>query len=221
MTAQPETHAFATKARQLLNLMIHSLYSNREIFLRELISNASDAIDKLRFKSISEPDLVGDDNYYRISIAFDKDAKTLSIADNGIGMTRQEVIDNLGTIAQSGTAEFLQQPQRRRAEGRQPDRAVRRRLLQRLHRRPGSGGADLQRRRRDRSALEVQGRGRLHRGGRRRAARHPGAPASARRRPGVRRQPAPAPCGAQVLRPHRGAGTHGEGGRGRLPRQRG
>ena len=109
MTAQPETHAFATKARQLLNLMIHSLYSNREIFLRELISNASDAIDKLRFKSISEPDLVGDDNDYRISIAFDKDAKTLSVADNGIGMTRQEVIDNLGTIAQSGTAEFLQQ----------------------------------------------------------------------------------------------------------------
>ena len=109
MTAQPETHAFATKARQLLNLMIHSLYSNREIFLRELISNASDAIDKLRFKSISEPDLVGDDNDYRISIAFDKDAKTLSVADNGIGMTKQEVIDNLGTIAQSGTAEFLQQ----------------------------------------------------------------------------------------------------------------
>lgn len=108
MTAQPETHAFATKARQLLSLMIHSLYSNREIFLRELISNASDAIDKLRFKSISEPDLVGDDNDYRIRIAFDKEAKTITVEDNGIGMTRQEVIDNLGTIAQSGTAEFLQ-----------------------------------------------------------------------------------------------------------------
>ena len=109
MTAQPETHAFATKARQLLSLMIHSLYSNREIFLRELISNASDAIDKLRFKSIGEPDLVGDDNDYRISITFDKEAKTIGVEDNGIGMTRQEVIDNLGTIAQSGTAEFLQQ----------------------------------------------------------------------------------------------------------------
>ena len=109
MTAQPETHAFATKARQLLSLMIHSLYSNREIFLRELISNASDAIDKLRFKSISEPDLVGDDNDYSIRIAIDKQAKTLRVEDNGIGMTRQEVIDNLGTIAQSGTAEFLQQ----------------------------------------------------------------------------------------------------------------
>ena len=109
MTAQPETHAFATKARQLLSLMIHSLYSNREIFLRELISNASDAIDKLRFRSISEPDLVGDDNDYSIRIAIDKQAKTLRVEDNGIGMTRQEVIDNLGTIAQSGTAEFLQQ----------------------------------------------------------------------------------------------------------------
>ncbi len=109
MTAQPETHAFATKARQLLSLMIHSLYSNKEIFLRELISNASDAIDRLRFKSISEPDLVGDDNDYNIRIAFDKQAKTIRVEDNGIGMTRQEVIDNLGTIAQSGTAEFLQQ----------------------------------------------------------------------------------------------------------------
>ena len=107
MTAQPETHNFETQARQLLNLMIHSLYSNREIFLRELISNASDAIDRLRFRSIREPELVGDDNDFRIRIAFDKTAKTLSVEDNGIGMTRQEVIDNLGTIAQSGTAEFL------------------------------------------------------------------------------------------------------------------
>ena len=108
MAAQPETHHFETKARQLLNLMIHSLYSNREIFLRELISNASDAIDKLRFRAIREPELVGDDNDFRIRIAFDKDAKTISVEDNGVGMTRQEVIDNLGTIAQSGTAEFLQ-----------------------------------------------------------------------------------------------------------------
>ena len=87
--------------------MIHSLYSNREIFLRELISNASDAIDKLRFKAIETPELIADDPDYRIDITFDKDAKTLTVADNGIGMTRDEVISNLGTIAKSGTAEFL------------------------------------------------------------------------------------------------------------------
>ncbi|NKB97736.1 MAG: molecular chaperone HtpG [Pseudomonadales bacterium] len=105
--AQAETHQFQTEAKQLLQLMIHSLYSNREIFLRELISNASDAIDKLRFKAIEDGDLIADDPDYRIDITFDKDAKTLTIADNGIGMTREEVIDHLGTIAKSGTAEFL------------------------------------------------------------------------------------------------------------------
>jgi len=102
-----ETHNFQTEAKQLLKLMIHSLYSNREIFLRELISNASDAIDKLRFKAIEAPELLEGDPDYRIDITFDKEAKTLTIADNGIGMTRDEVIDNLGTIAKSGTAEFL------------------------------------------------------------------------------------------------------------------
>ncbi len=107
--AQQETFGFQTEARQLLHLMIHSLYSNREIFLRELISNASDAIDKLRFQAIEQPDLLGDDPDSAVTITFDADAKPLSIADNGIGMTRQEVIDNLGTIAKSGTAEFLAQ----------------------------------------------------------------------------------------------------------------
>lgn len=102
-----ETHNFQTEAKQLLKLMIHSLYSNREIFLRELISNASDAIDKLRFKAIEAPELLGDDPDYHIDITFDKDAKTLTITDNGIGMSREEVITNLGTIAKSGTAEFL------------------------------------------------------------------------------------------------------------------
>ena len=105
--AQAETHQFQTEARQLLKLMIHSLYSNREIFLRELISNASDAIDKLRFKAIEKPQLIADDPDYRIDVTFDKDAKTLTVADNGIGMTREEVIENLGTIAKSGTADFL------------------------------------------------------------------------------------------------------------------
>ena len=109
MTAQAETHGFQTEARQLLKLMIHSLYSNREIFLRELISNASDAIDKLRFRSIAEPGLVAAGEEFAITIGFDKDAKTLTVEDNGIGMTRAESIEQLGTIAKSGTAEFLEQ----------------------------------------------------------------------------------------------------------------
>ena len=103
-----ETRGFQTEAKQLLHLMIHSLYSNREIFLRELISNASDAIDKLRFESLSDDALIADDPEVRIRIDFDADAKTLSVADNGIGMTRDEVIDQLGTIAKSGTAEFFE-----------------------------------------------------------------------------------------------------------------
>ena len=105
--AQSETLNFQTEAKQLLQLMIHSLYSNREIFLRELISNASDAIDKLRFLSIEDQSLLGDDSEFHIDISFDADAKTLTILDNGIGMNRDEVIAHLGTIAKSGTAEFL------------------------------------------------------------------------------------------------------------------
>ena len=102
-----ETRGFQTEAKQLLHLMIHSLYSNREIFLRELISNASDAIDKLRFESLSDDTLIADDPAFEIRIDFDADAKTLTVADNGIGMTREDVIDQLGTIAKSGTAEFF------------------------------------------------------------------------------------------------------------------
>ena len=109
MSTQAETFGFETEAKQLLKLMIHSLYSNREVFLRELISNASDAIDRLRFQAIGKPELVGEDNDFAIRVTFDKEAKTLIVADNGIGMSRQEVIDNLGTIARSGTAEFLSQ----------------------------------------------------------------------------------------------------------------
>jgi molecular chaperone HtpG len=105
---ESETLGFQTEARQLLKLMIHSLYSNREIFLRELVSNASDAIDKLRFKAIANPDLAGSDTDYAIEVTFDADAGTVTVADNGIGMTRDEVIANLGTIARSGTAEFLE-----------------------------------------------------------------------------------------------------------------
>ena len=102
-----ETLGFQTEAKQLLQLMIHSLYSNKEIFLRELISNASDAADKLRFEAVTDGSLYENDPDLKITITFDKDAKTISIADNGIGMSKDEVIAHLGTIAKSGTAEFL------------------------------------------------------------------------------------------------------------------
>jgi len=105
---QTETLGFQTEVKQLLHLMIHSLYSNKEIFLRELISNASDAADKMRFAAVSDGSLYGDDSDLAIRINFDKEANTLSISDNGIGMTREDVISHLGTIAKSGTSEFLQ-----------------------------------------------------------------------------------------------------------------
>ena len=106
--ARKETRGFQTEAKQLLHLMIHSLYSNKEIFLRELVSNASDAADKLRFEAVSNGDLYEGDTELKIRISFDKEAKTLTISDNGIGMSRDEVIENLGTIAKSGTAQFMQ-----------------------------------------------------------------------------------------------------------------
>ncbi|AMA64946.1 Chaperone protein HtpG [Candidatus Arsenophonus lipoptenae] len=104
---EQEIRGFQSEVKQLLQLMIHSLYSNKEIFLRELISNASDAADKLRFKALSKSDLYENDGDLKVRISIDKDKKLLSITDNGIGMTRTEVIDNLGTIAQSGTKTFL------------------------------------------------------------------------------------------------------------------
>ena len=105
--AQKETLGFQTEVKQLLHLMIHSLYSNKEIFLRELISNASDAADKLRFEALSAPELLEGDAELKIRISFDKDANTLTIEDNAIGMSRDDVINHLGTIAKSGTAEFF------------------------------------------------------------------------------------------------------------------
>lgn len=107
-TAQKETRGFQTESKQLLHLMIHSLYSNKEIFLRELVSNASDAADKLRFEALKDDSLFEGNSELKIQIDFDKDAKTVTISDNGIGMSRDEVIENLGTIAKSGTAAFLQ-----------------------------------------------------------------------------------------------------------------
>jgi molecular chaperone HtpG len=111
MTAEvnKETLGFQTEARQLLHLMIHSLYSNKEIFLRELISNASDAVDKLRFAALSNDALLEGDGDYAVRVDVDQDAGTVTISDNGIGMNREEVIDHLGTIAKSGTAAFLEQ----------------------------------------------------------------------------------------------------------------
>jgi molecular chaperone HtpG len=102
-----ETLSFQTEVKQLLNLMIHSLYSNKEIFLRELISNASDASDKLRFEALSDDALYEDDSELQILLDFDKEARTITISDKGIGMSRQEVMDNIGTIAHSGTRKFL------------------------------------------------------------------------------------------------------------------
>jgi len=103
-----ETLGFQAEVKQLLDLMIHSLYSNKEIFLRELISNASDAIDRLRFDALSDASLYEHDTDFKIRVSFDKDARTITVADNGIGMNREEAVEHLGTIAKSGTREFFQ-----------------------------------------------------------------------------------------------------------------
>ncbi len=105
--AHKETLGFQTEVKQLLDLMIHSLYSNKEIFLRELISNASDAADRLRFEALTDDSLYEGDSEFKIRVAYDKKARTITISDNGIGMSRAEVVDNIGTIAKSGTTQFL------------------------------------------------------------------------------------------------------------------
>ena len=104
-----ETLGFQAEVKQLLQLMIHSLYSNKEIFLRELISNASDACDKLRFEAMSQPALLEGHSELGIAVSFDKDARTITVSDNGIGMSRVDAIEHLGTIAKSGTREFFAQ----------------------------------------------------------------------------------------------------------------
>ena len=108
MTANVETFQFQAEARQVLELMIHSLYTNKEIFLRELISNASDATDRLRFEALSKPELIGADDRLEILVEMDSKERTVTVHDNGIGMSRQEVIANIGTIAKSGTRELMQ-----------------------------------------------------------------------------------------------------------------
>ncbi|MAX56623.1 MAG: molecular chaperone HtpG [Alcanivoracaceae bacterium] len=109
MSTEKQTHGFQAEVSRLLHLMIHSLYSNREIFLRELVSNASDACDKLRFQSLDNPALIGGGAEPAITLTIDKEAGTLTVADNGIGMDESDVVDNLGTIARSGTEKFLAQ----------------------------------------------------------------------------------------------------------------
>ncbi len=107
-TQKAEKHEFQAEVREVLNLMIHSLYSNREIFLRELVSNASDACDKLRFEALQDASLMGGDEELKIEIEVDKEAGQVIVRDNGIGMTRDEVVENIGTIARSGTKKFLE-----------------------------------------------------------------------------------------------------------------
>src|ERR1700748_1440878 len=106
MAANQEAYQFQAETKQLLDLMVHSLYTNKEIFLRELISNASDALDRLRFESLTDPELLKGDDRFEIRLDVDKTARTLTISDTGIGMSRDEVITNIGTIAKSGTGEL-------------------------------------------------------------------------------------------------------------------
>ncbi|MFW5870045.1 MAG: molecular chaperone HtpG, partial [Candidatus Sumerlaeota bacterium] len=107
-TPKVETHTFETEARQLLDLMVHSIYSNKDIFLRELISNASDAIDKLRYESLIHTDLAKHVDDPHIRIEADKEARTISVIDTGIGMTHDEVVEYIGTIARSGSRDFAE-----------------------------------------------------------------------------------------------------------------
>ncbi len=107
-TRHAETHAFQAEVAKILHLMVHSVYSDRDVFLRELISNASDACDKLRYLTVTEPDLIAGEPNFRIQVTIDKDKRRISVADNGIGMDEQELIDNLGTIARSGTSRFAE-----------------------------------------------------------------------------------------------------------------
>src|SRR5947209_2734680 len=117
----PETLEFKAELKQLLHLITHSLYSNPEIFLRELISNASDAINKAKFDSLSREDLLENDKDWKICLAPDKAAGTLTVSDNGVGMSQAEVIDHLGTIAKSGTRAFLEAVKSQQAEAARPD----------------------------------------------------------------------------------------------------
>src|SRR3954464_6789300 len=117
-TATPERMEFKTELKQLLDLIIHSLYTKKEIFLRELISNAADAIDKARFEGLKKPEMLEGQTDWKIRLTTDKDKNTLTISDNGIGMTREETVANLGTIARSGTKAFMENLKKAEAQDR-------------------------------------------------------------------------------------------------------
>ena len=208
---QAQTLGFQAEVKQLLKLMIHSLYSHKEIFLRELISNASDALDKLRFEALAHPDLLQGSGELAITIDADPQARTITITDNGIGMSREEAIEHLGTIAKSGTAEFLA-----RMTGDQKQDAQ---LIGQF----GVGFyssfivADQRRRlfapRRPRCrcgrALAVERRRRIQRRDRGAAgARHAHRAASQGRRAGLRRRLSHPLAGAEVFRSHRVPRAH-------------
>ena len=213
---QSETRTFQAEVSRLLDIVAHSLYSEKEIFLRELISNASDACDRLRYAALTEPSLGEGDAHYRVVLTPVKSSRTLTIADNGIGMNRDELIENLGTIARSGTAAFVERADRRRQEGHEPDRPVRRRLLFGLHGRRQGRGAEPQGRRQRGLALGLRRPGQLHdRARRRRAARRPHHAAHARGRRGVSRAAPAAPDRQDLFRPHRAADRAGRRQQGR------
>ena len=164
MSTGVEQLEFQAEARQLLDLMVHSVYSNKDSFLRELISNASDALDKLRIEAFRNKDLDVDTSDLHIEIEVDKDARTLTVRDNGIGMTRDEVVDLIGTLAKSGTAELRQQLREAKNAGRVrgTDRSVRHRLLLHVHGGRQGRAAHPQGRRERGHPVGVQRRGHLH-----------------------------------------------------------
>jgi molecular chaperone HtpG len=149
MAAKAEAFKFEAETKSLLHLMIHSLYTDRELFLRELISNASDALDRLRFESLTNDDLLEGDSRFELRLEVDRAARTLTISDSGKGMSRDEVIANIGTIAKSGTGEFQQLFERDGSCGARggADWAIRRRVLFSVHGgRPGYVANALRRR---------------------------------------------------------------------------
>ena len=218
-TASKETRGFQAEVKQLLHLMIHSLYGNKEIFLRELISNASDACDKLRFDSIADPSLLETDPDLKVRISVDTASARSPISDNGIGMSRQDVIDHIGTIAKSGTREFFERLTADAAKDAQligqfgvgfyssfivADRVE---ILIPARRRAGGRGRALGERR-AKGTTRVEG----HHEGSARHRRHP-APAFCGRRPAL--GPPPARDPSQVLGSHHVPDPDEEGGLGR------
>ena len=203
-----QSHQFQAEVAELLNLMVHSVYSETDIFLRELISNASDALDKVRYEAIAQPDLLAGNDRLAIRIAPNAEAKTLTISDSGIGMDRQELIDNLGTLARSGTKASPAPGH----EGRQgepgPDRPVRRGLLCRLHGRRPDRGDQPPRGRARCLGLDLVGRSRLRGRGRHGradptgAARHRDRAASQGRGAEVRQTVRARADRADLFRPH-------------------